>query len=360
MKSFDCNSCGALLEFQPNKETLQCPYCESTVPIPKSTKAIRELNFRDYLEKLESQAESFEQQTVDCTACGAQTTFQENLVASECPYCDTPLVMTKTSKKGIKPRSLLPFKIVQQVALEKFRAWLKTRWFAPNKLKSYAQRGVIKGVYVPHWTYDSYTRTQYTGQRGEHYWVTETYTETVNGQSETKTRQVRKTRWYPASGTVSRNFDDVLVVASESLPRSYAEALEPWDLEALVPYQDEYLSGFQAESYGIDLRRGFERAKELMAPTIYSDIKRDIGGDEQRVSSQSTTYNNVTFKHILLPIWISSYRFKEKVYRFLVNARTGEVQGERPYSIWKIFFFTLFVIGIIIAGYKIYEHFEHG
>lgn len=349
MKSFDCNSCGALLEFQPNIATLQCPYCESTVPIPQSTDAIKELDFWDYLSKLESQAASFEQQTIDCKACGAQTTFQENLVASECPYCDTPLVMTKSSKKGIKPKSLLPFRIVQDEALKKFREWLKTRWFAPNKLKHYAQRGVIKGVYVPHWTYDSDTRTHYTGQRGEHYWETETYTETVNGQTVTKTRQVRKTRWYPASGTVFRSFDDVLVVASDSLPRSYAEALEPWDLEALVPYQDEYLSGFQAESYRIDLRQGFERAKELMWPPIRSDIQRDIGGDEQRISSHSTDYNNVTFKHILLPIWISSYRFNDKVYRFLVNARSGEVQGERPYSFWKIFFFSLFVISIISA-----------
>lgn len=347
MKSFDCNNCGALLEFQPNVETLQCPYCESTVPIPQSTDAIKELDFWDYLSKLESQAASFEQQTIDCKACGAQTTFQENLVASECPYCDTPLVMTKSSKKGIKPKSLLPFRIVQAEALKKFREWLKTRWFAPNKLKHYAQRGVIKGVYVPHWTYDSDTRTHYTGQRGEHYWETETYTETVNGETVTKTRQVRKTRWYPASGTVFRSFDDVLVVASDSLPRSYAEALEPWDLEALVPYQDEYLSGFQAESYRIDLRQGFERAKELMWPPIRSDIHRDIGGDEQRISSHSTDYNNVTFKHILLPIWISSYRFNDKVYRFLVNARSGEVQGERPYSFWKIFFFSLFVISII-------------
>ena len=349
MKSYDCNSCGALLEFQPNVATLQCPYCESTVPIPQSADAIEELDFWDYLSKLESQAASFEQQTIDCKACGAQTTFQENLVASECPYCDTPLVMTKSSKKGIKPKSLLPFRIVQAEALKKFREWLKTRWFAPNKLKHYAQRGVIKGVYVPHWTYDSDTRTHYTGQRGEHYWETETYTETVNGETVTKTRQVRKTRWYPASGTVFRSFDDVLVVASDSLPRSYAEALEPWDLEALVPYQDEYLSGFQAESYRIDLRQGFERAKELMWPPIRSDIHRDIGGDEQRISSHSTDYNNVTFKHILLPIWISSYRFNDKVYRFLVNARSGEVQGERPYSFWKIFFFSLFVISIISA-----------
>ncbi|MBV9774716.1 MAG: hypothetical protein JO040_12240, partial [Gemmatimonadetes bacterium] len=76
----------------------------------------------------------------------------------------------------------------------------------------------------------------------------------------------------------------------------------------------------------------------------------DIGGDEQRIHSTDTRYDDVTFKHILLPVWISAYRYREKVYRRLVNARTGEVQGERPWSWIKIALLVLFVAALVIVG----------
>jgi hypothetical protein len=158
---------------------------------------------------------------------------------------------------------------------------------------------------------------------------------------------VRKTRWWPASGTVRDTFDDLLVLASRSLPQKQAQALEPWDLESLTAYRDEYLSGFVAESYQLGLPEGFEVAKQIMAPTINQTICQDIGGDHQRISSVDTRYFDVTFKHTLLPIWISAYLYAGKTYRFLVNARTGEVQGERPYSFWKILLAVLGGLAVI-------------
>jgi hypothetical protein len=159
---------------------------------------------------------------------------------------------------------------------------------------------------------------------------------------------VRKTRWHSVSGQVSNTFDDVLVLATRSLPPKQAHALEPWDLGALVPYRDEYLSGFAAESYQVDLVQGFEAAKGIMAGTIEWTIRRDIGGDHQRIHDVDTHYRDVTFKHILLPVWISAYRYHQRVFRFLVNARTGEVQGERPWSALKITLLVL-LIAVVVA-----------
>jgi hypothetical protein len=86
-----------------------------------------------------------------------------------------------------------------------------------------------------------------------------------------------------------------------------------------------------------------------MIPIIRSTVRSDIGGDEQRITTMNTTYSDITFKHILLPIWISSYRYKGKVYRFLINGQTGEVQGERPYSALKIMLAVLLVIAVIVG-----------
>jgi hypothetical protein len=199
---------------------------------------------------------------------------------------------------------------------------------------------------MPAWTYDSQTTSHYTGERGEDYWTTETYTAFENGKSVTRTRQVKRTRWYPAAGTVHHFFDDVLVMASHSLPLQLQNKLAPWDLPRLTPYSDEFLSGFVTESYQDDLSTGFENAKSIMAPTIRQLICLDIGGDHQRIHSVNTLHANVTFKHILLPVWLSAYRFHNRVFRFMVNARSGAVAGERPYSAWKI---ALTVIGALIV-----------
>ncbi len=139
------------------------------------------------------------------------------------------------------------------------------------------------------------------------------------------------------------------------MPRNLAEELEPWDVGNLVPYADEYLSGFIAERYQIDLGQGWGRAEERMEEVIRADVERDIGGDHQRIHTLDTGHSNVTFKHVLLPMWICSYRFRKKIYRFLVNARTGEVQGQRPWSWIKI---AMAAIAVGALAWVIYSYFN--
>jgi hypothetical protein len=155
---------------------------------------------------------------------------------------------------------------------------------------------------------------------------------------------------------VANSFDDLLVLASRTLPPKYLERLEPWDLPAIVIYNDQYLSGFVSESYQVGLGEGFEQAKAMMQPTINQTIGHDIGGDHQRISSSQTDYQNITFKHLLLPVWISAYRYHEKPYRFLVNARTGEVQGERPWSAMKIVMLVVAIIAVILLIVMLSSH----
>jgi len=203
-------------------------------------------------------------------------------------------------------------------------------------------------VYLPAWTYDSNTETDYTGERGEVYWETETYTDTAaQGNTVQRTRQVQRTRWWPVSGHVRNRFDDLLVMATRTLPGKHLDRLQPWDFPALVPYADEFLSGFVAESYQVALAEGFEQAKGLMHPIIQRTICQQIGGDHQRVHSTKIDYRDITFKHLLLPVWISAYQFQNHTYRFLVNARTGEVQGERPWSVAKIVILVVIIVAII-------------
>jgi hypothetical protein len=291
---------------------------------------------------------------VSCDRCGATVTFTPPEVAGECPCCGRAIVaQPKSADPMVAPEGLLPFRITQQQANESLKQWLASRWFAPNALKKFAYHDSIKGVYIPFWTYDANTNSNYTGERGEYYYVTESYTDRdAQGNMVTKTRQVRRTRWYAASGEVSRQFDDILVAATKSVSRPRLASLEPWDLELLNPYEPAYISGYKAQRYQVGLDEGFAEAKAVMARVIEDDVRNDIGGDEQRVHNIDSSYSEITFKHILLPVYIGAYRFNQKIYQIMINARTGEVQGDRPYSIWKIAFLILFLL--VIAGIIIY------
>jgi hypothetical protein len=341
---FPCARCGATLQYAPGTVSLTCPYCKSTQAIPQAAAdtlaaAVEGQDLETALRAAADEHTTEEVLTVKCGSCGAESSFAKNVTADRCSFCGTPLVAEAQSKKAFRPKALLPFKIGQSDAGARFRDWVRGLWFAPSRIKKEAAAGRIDGVYLPFWTYDCETQTSYRGQRGDDYSVQET-------DSRGQTRTVTRTTWTHASGSVSCSFDNLLVPATGSLPRSYVAALEPWDLQGLVPYADSYLSGFRTESYALDLKAGFDVARSIIEQRIRGLIAHEIGGDHQRIESSSTSYGSLTFKHVLLPVWISSYRFGAKVYRFLVNGRTGEVQGERPWSWVKI---LLAVIAALLA-----------
>jgi LSD1 subclass zinc finger protein len=347
-KVFPCSSCGAGLEYSPGASALKCPYCGQLHKLERPVEQVRELDFYEYFARAAEQGESEEKQTVQCTSCSAVSTVGQNVSMSSCPFCGSQMTAQARARRLLKPGALLPFKVTRSKAAEEFRSWLSALWLAPGGLKNFASTsGGIKGMYLPCWTYDARVTTHYEGQRGVDYYETEYFEdEDSTGNSVTRSRQVTRTRWCQAGGAVENRFDDLLVLAGKSLPPGIAASLEPWDLKNLVPYSDEYMSGFQAEAYQFDLGEGFEKAKGLMDGAVRRSIERDIGGDRQQISLARSQYDDITFKHVLLPVWISAYRYRDRTFRFIVNARTGQVQGERPWSMAKI---AMAVIAILIA-----------
>ncbi|OJY33330.1 MAG: primosomal protein N' (replication factor Y) - superfamily II helicase [Rhodobacterales bacterium 65-51] len=349
-RHFPCESCGADLRFAPGQTQLRCDHCGHVQSIPEAapegrTRALGEHDLTAALRDALPPGAMEEVRTTPCPSCGALVEFRGAEHATECPFCATPVVIGTGTNRQIKPQALIPFQLDERTARSAMGKWLGSLWFAPNGLVEYARKGrALNGLYVPYWTFDAETRSAYTGQRGEYYY--ETRTVTVDGKS--RQERVQKTRWYHASGRVRRFFDDVLVLASSSLPRRYTDALAPWDLGRLEPYREDYLAGFTAEGYTVGLEEGWARAREEMAQVIAQDVRRDIGGDEQRITSVDTDYSAETFKHVLLPIWMAAYKYNGKSYRFVVNGQTGKVQGERPYSAWKIAFAIL--LALIVAG----------
>jgi DNA-directed RNA polymerase subunit RPC12/RpoP len=355
-RKFPCPRCGARLDFDPSARGLKCPYCGFHEEIARDEDAeVAERDYQDYLTREEGKGKAIPGRSTEtkCTGCGAVVLLEDKVATDRCPFCATHLeTRPEAAHAMIPPEAVLPFAVDLRGARESFNRWLHGLWFAPSELRRVAALGQLTGVYLPFWTYDAMTYTFYDGQRGDDYQETEWYTAIVNGKSEQRSRTVTRTRWTPVSGEVDHFFDDVLVCSSTSLPADLIDDLGHWRLDEIEPFQPAYLSGFTTERYALGLKEGLRAAKELMQPTIDSLIREDIGGDHQRIDDKRTRYSAVTFKNVVLPVWVAVYRYHEKTFQVLVNGRTGRVTGYRPWSAWKIAALTalvLLVFGVIFG-----------
>lgn len=352
-QNLKCQGCGAILAYQPGTSFLKCTYCGTENQIVESDLTTREISPVDYdeftaaMQDIHDARFTITAEVVHCQNCGANSTLDPHVTADLCAFCASPLVIDHQEKRVVKPHGLIPFFIEENKAFPLFKKWAGGLWFAPNDFKRIfsAQNNRLKGVYIPFWSYDAEANSSYKGQRGEYYYVTRTR-RTADGKTESYEEQ--QTRWYYASGDVFNRFKDVLVSASTSLPNDFASKIGPWNMEYLKPFNDQYLSGFIAETFSIDHVAGAHAAKGIMDDEIANTVRADIGGDTQSIDDIDSVYENIRLKYILLPVWLSAYRYKGKSYQIMVNAFNGKVYGQRPYSFWKIAFLVLFVIILVV------------
>ncbi len=349
-KTFPCTQCGANLVFCADVDALKCQYCGTINQISPPPLPITEYSFHNALKNIHAQKWSLNAQDreVKCPSCAATFMINFHTRSTTCPYCQTPIVTNMDIFMPLSPESLLPFDINQKEAKEIVKKWIGSLWFAPSSLKQFTETDSnFLGVYLPYWTYDSDTLSRYHGQRGIIYHDRVTRRVFINGREELVDDVVERIEWSPVRGEISKHFDDVLIGATLTIPRKLADSLQPWDLENLTPFDDRYLSGFESETYQVALDKGFAYAQRTMEYYIRDAVRYQIGGDRQQITDLKIYHDNVTFKYILLPIWTAHFSYKNKEYRFAINARTGVIKGERPYSKVKIILAVLALLAVL-------------
>ena len=361
LQSCDWGQCAssADLKFNIGQQHLKCPYCGYSKELELAEDAaIEEQDFHAMLARVRElrEQETDEEKTasdetagtetaneVRCESCGANVVFLGTLTSSQCPYCASPIQRNDVHRCEVRVPvdAVLPFLIERDQAASNLKDWVQSRWFAPNLFLRRGAEGTFNGVYLPYWTFATLTFNVYSGQRGEYYYVTV-------GTGKNK-RQERRTRWYPASGKFQKFFDDVLVAATTRMDGKILLSLEPWPLAKCLPFTQEVLAGYFARTYDLELDGGFTRGKQRIDAAIDADVRSRIGGDTQSVDSINSRYDGITYKHLLLPLWLLAYKFHDKTYQVYVNAATGEVQGERPYS-WVKITLTVLLVAAVIGG----------
>ena len=348
--AFPCQNCGAKLHYDAGSQGLRCPYCgHQQAVMPAVTGGAREIPIEEGM-RVAARGLGAPVTQVHCNDCGATVNVSQGEQTAKCAFCGSHQVLPReASGQEIRPESLLPFRVDKAGANGTFEKWLGALWFRPSDLKRMAKVHEMGGVYIPFWTFDAMVFSRWQAEAGYHYQETEWYTDQ---QGNRQSRQVTKTRWQPASGQRSDAFDDTIVCASKGLPAELVDRFKTFRTAELVPYQPQYLAGWKAESYALELMPAWQKGQEVMAGVQRGRCASDVPGDTHRNLHVDNSFSRVTFKHVLLPVWIAAYRYGGKPYQFLVNGQTGEVVGKAPYSFWKIFFFVLAVLmlAVIVAG----------
>ena len=334
-----CPNCGATVVFDPESGGMRCEFCgyKTELPKPDSDSAICELDFESA-----TQTASFEwgaqKKAVVCKQCGAETIYDALETAAVCPFCGSTSVMPAASNDSMAPGAVVPFAVSKEKAGEKFTSWIKGKLFTPSAAKKSAKPEAFQGVYLPYWTYDAQTTSSFSARAG--------YEKRVKrGDS-----YVTEVTWRPVSGVYQEFIDDETVMASKKSENSIVKKCEPFDFSKLVPYSPQVVAGFIAERYSVGLKEGWDLAQVSIKKKLQSNINQYIRRNWRcdRVDSLrfSTLYSNITYKYLLVPVWISSFKFNDKVYQFVVNGQTGKVGGSAPISVLRV----LAAIGIGILA----------
>ncbi len=340
-----CPACGGTMEFDPSSGGLVCPYCGSKYEIEakkdeNDKTAAQEIDF-DNVEAKGNCDWGAKKKTVICKMCGAESIYDELDLSNECPYCGSNQVMQENNVDTLAPGGVCPFKVDKKSAGERFKSWIKGKLFCPREAKEKAKPEAFKGVYIPAWTFDADTDSHYTAQYGKERRVR-------NSKGETRT----VIDWYTTSGTYKKFINDNLQIATKRYDASILRAIQPFNTEENLLYKPEYLTGFISERYSVGLDESWESAQVSIENILRSDITAQIKSQHMtshvRNVSISTEHSNIKFKYLLLPIWISSFKYKEKIYNFMVNGQTGKVGGKTPISPLRVCIAVL--IGLVILA----------
>ena len=349
---FACPACGAEAQWNPAKQALVCPFCGTVSPMsaPPDGAEVKEHDLVTLLRNIPDDQRGWaaEKTSVKCQSCQAITVFDPTRAAQRCDFCgSSALIPVEQIKAPIRPESLLEFKIPETQVRDKVRAWYGSRWFAPNKLKSRALTDTVHGLYIPYWTFDARVHADWTADAGHYYYETESYTDS---QGKRQTRQVRKTRWVPASGAIEHFFDDELVSASRGVNPELLRKVEPFPTTTdLKHYDPGFLSGWVVEQYQIDLVAAAQHSREIMDGKTEQLCAADVPGDTHRNLEVSANYSGQTFKHILVPVWVLAYNYGSQTYQIIINGYTGTIAGKYPLSWIKITLTVLAALAVILV-----------
>ena len=344
LRTFPCPACGAEAEWNPAKNALVCPYCSTVSPaeFKEDPAAVQESDLLAALKSIPDDQRGWEaaKKSVRCQNCNAISIFDTTRVAQRCDFCGSPsMIAVDDVKAPITPSAVIPFMVAETKVRETIRDWYGSHWFAPNTLGTKALTDTVRGIYLPYWTFDAQVQAQWEAESGTYYYV-----------ENDKGERVQQVRWQPCSGALENFFDDILVPASRGVHPDLLAKVEPFPTTdgSLKPYDPGYLSGWVVEQYQIDLMAAAQDSRNRMDGAVHNMCASQVPGDTYRNLQINADYSALTFKHVLLPVWLLSYDYGASSYQVVVNGITGKIAGEYPLSWIKVAITAVIILIIVL------------
>lgn len=333
---YKCPCCGGAIGFESGTQKMKCPYCDTEFDVETLLSYDEQLS-HDAPDEMNWETEDDTYDETDenalvsyvCTSCGGEIVGDRNTAATQCPFCNNPVIIMGKLAGTLKPDLVIPFKLDKEAAKKQFAAHMSGKKLLPKLFKSENHLDTIKGMYVPFWLFDAdadanirYRATRTSAWSDSHY----NYT---------------KTDYYSVTRAGTLSFDGVPSDGSVKIPDDLMESIEPFDLTQAVDFQTAYLAGFFADRYDVSADKCIPRVNERIKRSTEEAFMSTVTGYSSCTAEQSSvrTVNGKT-RYGLLPVWFLNTTWKDKQYTFAMNGQTGKFVGDLPMDkslYWKYF-----------------------
>ena len=331
-ETFLCPKCGGHLEFDIRANELTCLYCGYIHQSQEKSAADNEQVMAHYLPTEKGHRWAASQHQLVCGQCGAHSLWPPGQAAARCPYCGSSQLMESQETEGlVDPQAIAIMQFDEASATQTIIEWLSKGWTAPDDLKKSARKSNLRPAYYPFWTFDG--------------------TLDIHWSCEVNEGSNDRPRWMSRHGTEYEMFDDVLVPGLTSLTFKDLNKLGMFNLKDVVEFKPEYLAGWPALTYNRPLAKATLLAREQIVKQVRRELhSRILPGQQKRgLNTGGVNWSDMTFKHVLLPVWIGSYNYKGQEYQVMVNGQTGKVAGDKPRDIAKTFGLIFGVVATIVV-----------
>lgn len=348
--TYKCPNCDAGLVFSPEKQSFVCEYCRSVFSEAELEKVEQGSTAADSPQAVPSGADTGDAFTVHaalytCANCGAEVVVDDTTAATQCFYCHNPVVLSGKLSGDYRPQSIVPFALEKDEVKKHFADFCRKKHFLRREFRTEAQAQELTGVYLPYWLINSRlaAKMDADGTKIRVWKVGDTeYTET-------KRYHIRR------EGYVE--FQDFSAAAFSKRTMELARGVLPFDMDKRKAFSMPYLSGFQAEKRSVERAELQSRVHEEMGREVGRLLDNSIHGyTTVRRDDLQTSVTQEDWNHTLLPVWLMTYQFREKLYYFAMNGQTGKICGSLPVSVPKLaaLFFGvavgIFALFLLIGG----------
>lgn len=334
-----CKNCGGDLFFNPSKSGLICKGCGDFQSITSPITA--EKSFQSLL----SNAPTWQKDSVVlcCEHCGAKSVVSKFDLVAKCDYCGAANMVNAGEVLGLRPDTIVLFAINRTNAMKQVSSWLSKRLFVPSQFKQQLKDRQLNGIYFPAFTFDTNVITRYTGTLVE----TNTTTTVIDGKEVTQSETVRRA----LSDVESESFDDILILANKEITPKTLSELGTFDTNHGQVFQQSYLAGFTVCGASKEPQECWNQAKKSIESVISNKLTtRYVNGNTDLENLHlDLVFNNITYKYVLLPIYVGHVEYKGTKYPLYLNGQTGKICGKTPKSWWKMLL-TFTAMGLMAFG----------